>query len=949
MAKGSGPEFKGRVGLDGEKEFKQAMANLSSSLRAVSAEMKVVDAEAKANGESASTLAMRNRLLTEQAGLQREKIAQVADMLAKAREAYGDGSTEVNRYRADLARNQAALVATEAAQRDNAKALEEMEAGMEEAGEAAEAQSEAMAQAAETVQQEAEAAQTAEKKHDGLKNAMAAVGSVAAATLVAGMKAATAAIGALTTAAAGAVAAGMNMTVSAATMADDLLTQSTVTGVSTQKLQEWSYAANFVDTDVSTITKSMSRMTKTMGDAVSGSKGAKDKFAALGVSITDADGRMRDAESVFMDAIDALGQVSNETQRDALAMDLFGKSAQELNPLIEAGGDALRELGEEARATGNVMSDDALASLGAFDDAMQRLKAGSTSLKNTIGAQLAPVFLPFANQATAAVSRVTAALRDGIQLGEMEKVTGELLTMAQDAISQGVSLITRALPLAQSALTGVIGQLAASLPALLEVLLPGAMELLQGIVNAIVTNIDPIAGMAVQLVGQVAQFLLSNAPMLLDSAVTLLTTLIDGIVEGLPRLIPLALEMLGSLGLALVQAIPALVSSLPAIVAAILEGLGNVDWATFGLNLLNGFVEGVRSAVGALIGAITSLWQTVWQAILDVFGIASPSTKAKDAAGFIFQGFLDGFTGAIGMVLDAVADIFGKIWDVIKSIFGMGGESEESKNAKQAGTDLMTGMRDGVVGSEDTLKKAVRNVSDMVLTELRSTMGIAGGTSTVTHGYGLAAAQGMGDGLVNAPESMFSGGAQAVAGDVASALNSAMGIAGTGLLGLGSQSASKFEYVGKAVAQGIAEGISKHASLVSAAATKAANSAYDAAKRALDIHSPSRRMEEIGKYYALGFSGGITQQTDTVVAAVRQLSDRAATGLPQAGAQGGIDYDRLAGAVVRANQQAGLGQTVLMVDGQALGATLEPSISRAGSLRASRTLSGRGARMIVGV
>ena len=61
---------------------------------------------------------------------------------------------------------------------------------------------------------------------------------------------------------------------------------------------------------------------------------------------------MRDADDVFMDMVDALGSIENETERDALAMQIFGKSARELNPLIRAGSKALADYSKEAEELG---------------------------------------------------------------------------------------------------------------------------------------------------------------------------------------------------------------------------------------------------------------------------------------------------------------------------------------------------------------------------------------------------------------------------------------------------------------------------------------------------------------------------------------------------------------------------------------------------------------------
>ena len=156
-------------------------------------------------------------------------------------------------------------------------------------------------------------------------------------------------------AALGAIAAGVAMaikamkelydtTIAAAADVDELIAQSMITGLSTKTLQELQYAENLIDVSVDTITGSLTKLTRNMVSARDGNSSMAESFADLGVSITDTNGNLRSAEAVFYDLIDALGQVENPTERDALAMELFGKSAQDLNPLILQGSDALREL-----------------------------------------------------------------------------------------------------------------------------------------------------------------------------------------------------------------------------------------------------------------------------------------------------------------------------------------------------------------------------------------------------------------------------------------------------------------------------------------------------------------------------------------------------------------------------------------------------------------------------
>ena len=189
-------------------------------------------------------------------------------------------------------------------------------------------------------------------------------------------------------AAAGIAAAGMlGMAAKAASSADDLLTLSNVTGFSVEELQKLQYASSFVDVSMDTMTGSITKLTKGMA---SGSAA----FDKLGIAITDSDGNMRAATDVWYEAIEALGQVQNETERDQLSMELFGKSAMEMAGIVDDGGEALKALGEEAEATGNILSGEAVEDAVAFNDQIDELKGKAEQAFLSAGAALADTLVP---------------------------------------------------------------------------------------------------------------------------------------------------------------------------------------------------------------------------------------------------------------------------------------------------------------------------------------------------------------------------------------------------------------------------------------------------------------------------------------------------------------------------------------------------------------------------
>lgn len=187
---------------------------------------------------------------------------------------------------------------------------------------------------------------------------------------------------------AAALGAGMlKMAYDAGTAADDLLTLSNTSGFSVEELQKLQYASSFVDVSMDTMTGSISKLTKNMA---SGNKA----FETLGVSVTRSDGTMRDATEVWYDTIEALGHIGNETERDQLSMEIFGKSAMEMAGIVDDGGASLRALGEEAEATGNILSQDAVEKTVAFNDQIDELKGKASQAFLDAGSALADTLLP---------------------------------------------------------------------------------------------------------------------------------------------------------------------------------------------------------------------------------------------------------------------------------------------------------------------------------------------------------------------------------------------------------------------------------------------------------------------------------------------------------------------------------------------------------------------------
>lgn len=188
--------------------------------------------------------------------------------------------------------------------------------------------------------------------------------------------------------------------------ADQLNTLSKVYSLDTKQLQLYGAAANLVDVDVKTIAASHVKLEKSMLSAQQGSAKMGDAFKTLGVDVTDANGELRNGDDVWQDVIKALGQMENETQRDAVAMQLLGKNATALNPLIEDGGEAYAKLAETmSQYNLDFIDQETLDKANQFNDQLDIMKTmGLTSIQ-AVGSQLAAYLLPYVQKLTEYVGR----------------------------------------------------------------------------------------------------------------------------------------------------------------------------------------------------------------------------------------------------------------------------------------------------------------------------------------------------------------------------------------------------------------------------------------------------------------------------------------------------------------------------------------------------------------
>lgn len=455
---------------DKEQKYKQSIDQLNASIDVLDAQMRKVAAEYEDSADSADLMAKKNDILTQKIIQQANKVDLLESAFKNATEYYEIGAVETSRWEKELANAEAELYKMENQLKRNteqmAKANEETgesAQSMGEIGDAAEEAGKGMGNLGDVVN--GLTSKLGIQLPDSMKTSMNGMLQLDTTTVaVAGGFAAVAA------AIVKAEKALISMTKEAASNADDLLTLASVTGTTTDSVQELNYMADLTDVSFDRIKDSLKETTNKMQEAATGTGDAYEAYKRLKVEITNTDGSLRSAQDVFYDTIDALGEMKNKTERDALAMDLMSESAQELNPLIELGSEKMQEYAQEAHDMGYVLDRDALKSLQAVDDAYARLQNTQEGVKNQLSAEFAPYLEEFYGDVTTMVKDGGKALKDsGIvdSFGMLLDTVGDILNPMSDLSNNRVPALTKALqPLAK-----------------VMALMADAAELLKGVIN----------------------------------------------------------------------------------------------------------------------------------------------------------------------------------------------------------------------------------------------------------------------------------------------------------------------------------------------------------------------------------------------------------------------------------------------------------------------------------
>ena len=453
-----------------------------------------------------------------------------------------------------------------------------------------------------------------------------------------------------------------------------------------------------------------------------------DAYEKLGVKITDANGNLRDGEEVYWECIDALGGIEDETQRDALAMDLFGKSAQALNPLIAQGSEGIKELGAEAEKMGAVLSQEGIETLSELDDELQKSATISQATSNILASSFAPAvssMLGSVNDIGGAFNNLIASILGGDE-GGIEEATNQFMEYIEAFIENIGEQVPKMLEIGSNLISTLVSTISNNLPQILN----AGIQVITTLLNGITSNLNQILPVVVQVILSLATAIIQNLPTILEAGIQVILSLVQGISQSLPELIPVIVDAIVTMveavldnidqiidagisiifGLidGLIKAMPKLIDKIPEIIdkliIAITNNLPKIIEA--GIILTIKLAEGLIKAIPQLVSKIPQIITSI------VSGLANGVSQMLQVGLNLVKGIWDGISNSLSWIKDKITGWVGNVFKFIKKLFGINSPSTLFRD--EIGVNMAKGIG---VGFENEMEEVNKDIENAIPTD----------------------------------------------------------------------------------------------------------------------------------------------------------------------------------------------------------------------------------------
>lgn len=196
-------------------------------------------------------------------------------------------------------------------------------------------------------------------------------------------------------------------------------------GITAESLSALGYAAEMSGSTQDNMTSALIKLSKQMSEAAMGSESAKRAFESIGVSVLDASGNLKSADTVFKEVAQRFSEIPNGVEKTSAAIDIFGKSGADLIPTLNNGADGLQAMANEAQRLGVIIDTETAKASGEFNDNIDKLQKALAGLALTIGKEVLPVMI----QITDVINEFNSSQNTASAIGQAFKVVFETIAV----------------------------------------------------------------------------------------------------------------------------------------------------------------------------------------------------------------------------------------------------------------------------------------------------------------------------------------------------------------------------------------------------------------------------------------------------------------------------------------------------------------------------------------
>ena len=402
-----------------------------------------------------------------------------------------------------------------------------------------------------------------------------------------------------------------------ASTADTIDKASQKVGMSAEEYQKWQYAAGLCGIESNKLDAIIKKQQTQFASAKKGNASLAETYRQLGLDINS----ISSADKAFNGVIAALADMEDETQRNTIANELFGKTYTELAPMLNSGSEAIADMKQECEDLGGVMSQDAVSAGASFNDMISRVQTAFGGIVNDIGSSLFPV-----------LEDLLGLIVDNMpMISSLIKSIAPILTNLLSSILPPFIELTQAI---MPILIDLINQLLPFISKIIEAILPIIIELIQILLPPILQLVELLLPLLISLIEPLLP-LLQPILQLLQPFIDLLMALLVPLIDLLNMILPPIIQLLTTI----IQLIlPPLQTALNFTASIITDNFGRAFSAIS--PIINGFKNILNGIITFITGIFSGNWKKAWEGVKQIFsGIVSTLTSIfKAPINFIIDG-----------------------------------------------------------------------------------------------------------------------------------------------------------------------------------------------------------------------------------------------------------------------------------------------------------------------